>query len=71
MKLLNVEGIFMENKQWLQQWLEKRSYTKEDILHIAGKRLPVTSEDSYTKKDILNILGPMSYAATSSRPSGT
>jgi len=61
----------MENKQGLQQWLEKRSYTKEDILHIAGKRLPGTPEKPYTEKDILNILGPKSYAATSSRPSGT
>ena len=60
----------MEEKQWLQQWLEKRSYTKEDILHIAGKRLPAISAESYTKKDILNILGPMSYAQTSSRHSG-
>ena len=46
----------MENKQGLQQWLEKRSYTKEDILHIAGKQLPDTPEKPYTEKDILNIL---------------
>ena len=61
----------MENKQGLQQWLEKRSYTKEDILHIAGKRLPDTPEKPYTEKDILNILGPTPCAATSSGPSGT
>ena len=60
----------MENKQGLQQWLEKRSYTKEDILHIAGKQLPDTPEKPYTEKDILDILGPTSCAATSSGPSG-
>ena len=61
----------MENKQWLQQWLEKRSYTKEDVLHIAGKRLPETPDRPYTDQDIVNILGPTSCAATPSVPSGT
>ena len=60
----------MENKQWLQQWLEKRSFTKEDVLNIAGKRLPDTSA-KYTDKDILTILGPTSCAGTSSGPSDT
>jgi hypothetical protein len=63
--------LFMENKQWLQQWLEKRSYTKEDILQIAGKRLPDTPDKPYTDQDLLNILGPTSCASTSRGFSGT
>ncbi len=59
----------MENKQWLQQWLEKRSYTKEDVLKIAGKR--TYFETDSMKEDIGKILGPNPNAATSSGPSGT
>ena len=48
----------MENKQWLEQWLAKKAYTKEDILHIIGRRPLIESVSYYTKEDILHILGP-------------
>ncbi len=48
----------MENKQWLEQWLAKKSYTKKDILHISGRRPLTESVSYYTKEDILHILGP-------------
>ena len=59
----------MDNKQWVQQWLGKRSYTKEDILKIAGQRSYF--EPDSMKEDIGKILGPTPNAETSSGPSGT
>lgn len=54
----------MENRQWLQQWLEKGSYTKEDVQRIAGKMLVYEAASAYTERDILEIVGPPSGAAS-------
>jgi len=48
----------MEKKQWLEQWLAKKHYTKENILQIIGRQPLVTRDTYYTKEDIKNILGP-------------
>ena len=48
----------MANKQWLEQWLVKESFTKDDVMNIVGRRPIMEDGGSYTKRDILRILGP-------------
>jgi hypothetical protein len=60
----------MENKEWMRNFLEgKRSYTKEDILHIVGERLYFKPDKM--KEDIGKILGSPSCVATSSKTAGS